>query len=114
MKKSLFVLLVLVLVLSLAACGGSSDSGSAADETASVVGTWVNDDDGGTLSLGADGAFTMVVPGKGQIDATYEYDGSKLNVMADGTFVLAYAVKFDGGKLILTMDDGTYTVWSKQ
>lgn len=107
MKKNLSILFVIVLTLSLllSACGGSAD-------TNSIVGTWQNPDDGGTLSFAEDGSAMVNVGGE-QIPSTYEFDGSSLTITSS-TGEITFTVTFEGDTMTLTGENGTYSVYTKQ
>lgn len=108
MKKLASALLVLAMIFSLAACGGSKDA---------VAGTWTGD-------LGLDGVVTWTFDGKGGCTMenefmkqknTYSLDGGQMTVKReswDGKNVYTFSVEGDS----LTMNDnegiavsGTYT-----
>lgn len=108
MKKLASTLLVLAMIFTLAACGGSKDA---------VAGTWTGD-------LGLDGVVTWTFDGKGgctmenevmKQKGTYSLDGNQMTVKLenwDAENVYTFSVDGDS----LTMNDneriavsGTYT-----
>lgn len=108
MKKLASALLVLAMIFSLAACGGSKDA---------VAGTWTGD-------LGLDGVVTWTFDGKGGCTMGNEFMKQKNTYSLDGGQLMAKRESWDGKNVYtfsvegdsLTMNDneaiavsGTYT-----
>ena len=98
-KKMIALLLALMMVLSLTACGGNKDA---------LAGTWSAD-------LGDDGVITWMFDGKGKCTmenaylkqkGTYTIDGDQLTVMLEAwSEPSTYTFSVDGSSL--TMNENT-------
>ena len=103
MKKTLCILLaVMILAVSLCACGGSN----------SIVGSWSGSVEGisVTMSFEDDGTGVMsALGGLASEEFTYTVEGSKINVTT-GDETDAYDYTLDGDTLTLTADGETLTL----
>ncbi len=112
MKKAMAAVLIVIVLLSLAACGGKAEPAKAP-----IVGSW-------ECEYGSLGKFiyTFNDDGTGQYDAagrikkfTYTEDGSKLSISFEGTKLpreLPYRI--DGSKLFVTDSFGMEAEYNRK
>lgn len=105
MKRITALLLVLVLAVSMAACGGHKE----VDPATAIVGKWKSES-GGEMEFLADGTGTCYLGASGTRPCTWKYDEAK------DLFVVNYSTsdenatvtKSESGSLVLTWKGETY------
>ena len=105
MKKFMAISLALVLVFTLAACGGSGGG------SGSIVGTWESYDSGSELTFKSDGTYSEIFHGDILRAGTYTLDGDKMTMKetegANAGKESEWTIELDGDDL--TFIDGLLT-----
>ena len=115
--KSLAILTALLLVISLAACGGSTApaADAPAADTASIVGSWEYEGGGFIYTFNEDGTGTYDLGGGSVMNFTYEATDSELSILYDGNtepMVLEYVLS---GTVLNVKDSfGSDTIYNKK
>jgi hypothetical protein len=113
MKKVLAAALVLMAVLSLAACGGTAQNNSQ-PEKATVVGTWEYELGSYIYTFNKDGTGNYDAAGT-KMDFTYTDDGKTLSILfAGNTEPTELPYKIEGSKITITDSFGTDAVYNKK
>ena len=119
--KSLSLVLALMMVLALVACGGNggttTDSGNDAPaaDTNSIVGSWEYQGGGFIYTFNADGSGTYDLGGGSVMNFTYETTDTELSLLYDGNtdpMVLEYEINGD----VLNVKDsfGSDTLYNRK
>ncbi len=105
MKRVIAMLLVLVLAVSLAACGGPKE----ADPATALVGKWKNEA-GDVMEYLADGTGTCALGASGTRPCTWKYDaeGNRFIINYSTSDDFAVVSKDDSGSMIVTWKGETY------
>ena len=105
MKRAIAMLLVLMLAVSLAACGGPKE----ADPSTALVGKWKNEA-GDVMEYLADGTGTCALGASGTRPCTWKYDteGDRFIINYSTSDDFATVSKDDSGSLIVTWKGDTY------
>lgn len=106
MKRMIAMLLVLVLAISLAACGGG---GKEVDPAMAIVGKWKNEA-GDVMEYMADGTGTCALGASGTRPCTWKYDadGDRFIINYSTSDDFAVISKSESGSLVLTWKNDTY------
>lgn len=118
MKKTISLLLALVLCLSLCACGGESNSEkpngssneSATDYKTEVLGEWYDIKTSNRLVLNSDGSLEHYKDNFIPQPGNWTVDGNVIDVLA-GTINNDLTIVNEGGTLSLTNDEFTFVRW---
>ena len=106
MKRVIAMLLVLVLAVSLAACGGP---GKETDPSLAIVGKWKNEA-GDVMEYLADGTGTCALGASGTRPCTWKYDaeGDRFVINYSTSDDFATVTKSENGSLVLTWKGEAY------
>ncbi len=111
MKKFLAILMVLMMVLSLAACDGGKGK---EEETLTLVGQWEYESGGYTYTFNEDGTGTYSFGGT-EMKFTYEDKGNAFSLLYDGnTDATDYEYVIEGKTLTVTDSFGSPVVYTRK
>ncbi|MBQ4569053.1 MAG: hypothetical protein IJA62_03170 [Ruminococcus sp.] len=109
MKKAFALIMVLVMVLSLAACGGKTE-----EEALTLVGQWEYEGGGYVYTFNEDGTGTYSFAGT-DMKFTYEDKGTSFSLLYDGnTDATDFEYVIDGKTLTVTDSFGEPVVYNRK